>query len=270
MHSRRLAICSWSLQPLNPLKLVWSIKQCGLQAVQLALVPLVEETEWENAQDVIRGNGIEIVSGMLATVGEDYSTLESIEKTGGIRPDETWPLTLSLAEKVADIGEHVGLSLVTFHAGFMPEHQCVERVTMLHRLAQLGDLFSNKGVELALETGQEDAHTLAGVLEELSHPHVGVNFDPANMILYGKGNPVQALELLHSWVKQVHIKDAITAKSVGQWGEEVPVGKGEVCWAEFLQQLPDGVDLVIEREAGSQRVEDVQYAVSTLREFGVC
>ena len=270
MMSRRLAVCSWSLQPLNPSKLVESTKQCGLSAIQLALVPLVEDSAWNEAATELQVNGIEIVSGMLATIGEDYSSLESIARTGGVRPDETWPSTLELAHQVGEVGESLGLKLVTFHAGFLPEQQCEERVNMLHRLAKLGDVFSDNGIELALETGQEDATTLVGVLEELDHPHIGVNFDPANMILYGKGDPIQALKKLTSWVKQVHLKDATSSALEGQWGNEVPIGDGEVCWEEFLPLVPSDVELVIERETGTNRIEDIQHAVAILREVGDC
>ena len=270
MMSRRLAVCSWSLQPLNPSRLVESTKQCGLSAIQLALVPLVEDSAWKETANELHENGIEIVSGMLATIGEDYSSLESIARTGGIRPDETWSSTPELAHQVVEVGASLDLTLVTFHAGFLPENQCEERETMLHRLRQLGDLFSSHGMELALETGQEDAGTLVGVLNELNHPHIGVNFDPANMILYGKGDPVQALKVLTSWVRQVHIKDAKSSSFAGQWGEEVPVGDGEVCWEEFLSLVPSDVELVIEREAGENRVEDIQHAAKVIRQAGAC
>ena len=260
MHSRCLALCSWSLQPENPVELVKNANACQIQSLQLALVPLVEDLAWANALHELEKGGVQIVSGMLETVGEDYSTLKSIAQTGGVRPDSSWPATLERATKVAVLAGEMQLDVVTFHAGFLPEHSCEERSKMLSRIETLGDLFGNHSIQLALETGQEDAPTLVGVFEELSHPMVGVNFDPANMILYGKGDPVDAIQMLRPWVKQVHIKDAVHAQTEGEWGTEVPVGQGEVDWIEFLQHVPEDVNLVIERESGTERVKDILLA----------
>ena len=107
-------------------------------------------------------------------------------------------------------------------------------------------------------------------LEELSHPALAVNFDPANMILYGKGDPIDALKKLSPWVKHVHIKDAQKSKILGQWGKEVPWGEGDLNNFEFLNTLKlinyQGA-LAIEREAGSNRIEDIKNAVISLHNF---
>jgi sugar phosphate isomerase/epimerase len=111
-----------------------------------------------------------------------------------------------------------------------------------------------------LETGQETAPALAAFLTELNRPTVGVNFDPANMILYDKGNPVEGLRVLSSWLRQVHIKDAVRTQLPGTWGREVAVGSGEVDWPGFFAALNDfnfTGDLVIEREAGGRRPADI-------------
>ena len=92
---------------------------------------------------------------------------------------------------------------------------------------------------------------------------MGVNFDPANMILYGKGDPVQAVTELLPYVKQVHVKDALPTKEPGTWGNEVAVGTGAVDWTAFLAVLERGGfrgDFCIEREAGDQRIEDIRTA----------
>src|SRR5438270_668152 len=99
-------------------------------------------------------------------------------------------------------------------------------------------------------------------------PNLGVTFDPANMILYDKGDPVEALRTLGPWIRQVHIKDARRTKVPGTWGQEVPVGAGEVDWPACfaaLDKLKFAGDLVIEREAGSQRVPDIRQAREVLR-----
>jgi sugar phosphate isomerase/epimerase len=171
----------------------------------------------------------------------------------------------------AEIAKKIGLKLVTFHAGFLPHEASDPRFkTLLQRITLIADLFAAKGIELGFETGQETAETLGAFLQTLGRPNVGVNFDPANMILYDKGDPIAALAALGPWLKQCHIKDAIKTKVPGTWGEEVPVGAGEVDWRAFLRTLGklgfEG-DLAIEREAGEQRTTDIVTAKQYLAEI---
>jgi sugar phosphate isomerase/epimerase len=156
------------------------------------------------------------------------------------------------------------LNLVTFHAGFLP-HEPTDPsfVKMLGRLTEAADAFRDAGVPLGLETGQETAPVLVSLLEKLNRPNVGVNFDPANMILYDKGDPIAALRVLGPWIRQVHIKDARRTKVPGTWGQEVAVGTGEVAWPAFFATLKEvgfAGDFVIEREAGDRRVQDIRAA----------
>lgn len=268
--SASLAVCSWSLQPQSPRDLVDKIKSCGVSGVQLALDP-VRRSDWDEIETVslLDGAGIEIVSGMMETAGEDYSTLETIRETGGVRPDSTWPENLAAARQNAELAARIGINLVTFHAGFIPhDHADPEWDKLIQRLRDLVDVFHGCGVRVGFETGQETADTLVEALDALDRPTAGVNFDPANMILYGMGDPVRAVETLAPRVEQIHIKDAIRTKTTGTWGSEVPAGAGEVDWDGFFAvvrgRLPD-CDLVIEREAGDERVNDVRTAAALVR-----
>src|SRR5690606_8699876 len=113
----RLAVCSWSLRPENPADLIAKVQATGLSRVQLALNPLrVNPETWGTIAADAQTAGIEIVSGMLETKGEDYSTLESIRRTGGFVPDETWEENRANAPVIAKIAADLKLSLVTFHA----------------------------------------------------------------------------------------------------------------------------------------------------------
>lgn len=261
----RLAVCSWSLRPADPRDLLAQLQDIGIRRVQIALDPLRKSPAvWSILPALCAKQGVTFVSGMFETVGEDYSTLESIQRTGGIVPDQTWPENWRNIQAAADIAQRLGLKLVTFHAGFLPhEASDLRRQLLLERLALLADLFAAKGIELGLETGQETAGTLAAFLQQLGKPHVGVNFDPANMILYDKGDPIAALRTLGPWLKQCHIKDAVKTKKTGTWGQEVPVGSGQVDWPAFLQTLDKlnfRGNLAIEREAGDQRAADIKTA----------
>jgi len=266
----RIGACSWSLRPEHPEHLLELLEPLGLTRVQLALVPCMEAPAWRGAVGTLRARGLSIASGMLATVGEDYSTLESIARTGGVRPDATWPATRSRAASVAALAGCESIGLVTFHAGFIPHEAGRERTMMVTRLREVADLFQAAGVAVAFETGQESAATLADALREIDHPAIGVNFDPANMILYGMGDPVDAVRTLGPWIRQVHIKDALPAPRTGAWGQEVQVGTGAVAWLPFIGALRDlsrPLDLVIEREAGAARSGDVRVAMDRLRSW---
>ncbi|MEK6702140.1 MAG: sugar phosphate isomerase/epimerase family protein [Planctomycetota bacterium] len=266
----RIAVCSWSLLPTSVEDLVAKCRACGIDGVQLWLDP-VRQWQWrpDEVGGRLRVEGINIVSGMFGPKSEDYSTLETIKATGGLRPDATWPDNLKAADGDAIIASRLGAPLVTFHAGFLPhEAGDPERGKLIDRLRQVAENFALRNVRTALETGQESAGTLAALLGELNsalpaRAHVGVNFDPANMILYGMGDPIAALRELVPHVLQVHIKDAVPAARPGSWGEERKVGTGAVDWPAFFRVLREARyagDYVIERESGDDRVGDVAAA----------
>ena len=257
----QLGVCSWSLRPGDAHDLVAMVRELGLPRVQLALNDHRGSSGGKRIGEVLADAGVTIVSGMFGTIGEDYSTLESIRRTGGVVPDATWKDNLLLAREVAASAGALGLDLVSFHAGFLPEDPgdpaCRK---LLDRLRILAAVMADQGVELALETGQEEAPLLARFLDELGLPNVGVNFDPANMLLYDKGDPVEAVKVLLPHLKQVHIKDAVVTGEPGTWGEEVVVGTGQVDWPAFLGVLADAGfrgAMCIEREAGENRLAEI-------------
>jgi L-ribulose-5-phosphate 3-epimerase len=263
--SQRLAVCSWSLRPKTPVELLDALDRTCIARVQLALDPLhAEPAVWGAFPDRARERGVTIVSGMFGTVGEDYTTLDSIKRTGGVVPDATWDANWKNIQAVADLASALRLTVVTFHAGFLPHENTDPTFSrLLERIEKIAELFARRGISLGFETGQETAETLASFLRQLNRRNVGVNFDPANMILYDKGDPIRALEILGPWLKQCHIKDARRTRVPGTWGEEVTVGTGEVNWPVFLKTLDTlGYcgDLCIEREAGEQRTADIRAA----------
>lgn len=274
--SSRLAVCSWSLQPAGPEDLAAKVRATGLGRIQLALDPLRESPQsWGHAEALLREKGLELVSGMFGCVAEDYSSLDSIRRTGGIAPDTTWEQNRKNIAAAAALAAQLRLKLVTFHAGFLPHEESDPAFAkMLERLREVADVFGARQMTLGLETGQETAPVLAGLLHRLQRTNVGINFDPANMLLYNKGDPIEAVRVLGPWLRQVHIKDALRTKVSGTWGKEVPAGTGEVDWPRFfatLKKLHFSGNLVIEREAGTQRVADVRTArqmVETLYRAG--
>jgi sugar phosphate isomerase/epimerase len=208
---------------------------------------------------------------MFSTVGEDYTTPETIRRTGGVVPDEHWDENWEMAKAAAATAKAMGLKLVSTHAGFLPHEPSDPDFDKLSgRVAQLASVFAEDGGSLLLETGQETAATLLLFLDEMTRrgaQNVGVNFDPANMILYDMDDPTDALRQLMPHVQQVHVKDARRTSVKGQWGEEVVVGSGEVDLVAFVRILAeadfDG-NYVFEREAGDDRVGDIQQGITAL------
>jgi len=261
----KLAVCSWSLQPESPEALLDKVAEIGIPRLQIALDPFRENPSvWNRFHDLAKARGVTCVSGMFGTVGEDYTTMETIRRTGGVVPDQHWEQNWKNIQETATLAVKMGLKLVTFHAGFLPhEESDPDFKKLLDRISQIGDLFATRGLDLGFETGQEEAGTLKVFLQKLGRKNVGVNFDPANMILYDKGNPIEALRTLAPWLKQCHIKDANKTKKTGEWGEEVPAGTGQVDWKAFfraLKELKFEGWCCIEREAGTQRVKDIRTA----------
>ncbi len=259
----RLAVCGWSLQPTSPEHLIRQLQETGFSRVQLDLDPFREKPElWNKAPELFAKAGITPVSGMFRTVGEDYTTLESIRLTGGLVPDATWDQNWTNAQITVKTAQRLGLKFVMFHAGFVPhDRQNPTFAKLVDRIRKVARLFASAGITLGCETGQETGPDLKAFLQYLDDPNVAVNFDPANMILYNNGNPIEALRLVGPYVKSCHLKDGILTRVPGNWGEEAAVGTGQVDWASFFKTMADihfDGYFCFEREGGDQRMQDIR------------
>ena len=258
----RLAVCSWSLQPADPAALVRQLLEIGLKRTQIDLDPMRENAAvWGQVPAVLADAGITVVSGMFRTVGEDYSTLETIRQTGGLVPDGTWESNWENLQVTVSNARRLGLEIVMTHAGFLPHDPADPAFDkMILRMRQVARLFADHGLTLCCETGQESAASLVAFLDHLAEPNVAVNFDPANMLLYNNGDPIAALRILGKRVLSCHLKDANVTTTPGTWGDEVPIGTGQVDWPAFfttMAELEFPGFLCFEREAGNQRGTDI-------------
>ncbi len=271
INGHDLGVCSWSLRPTGMDDLVTAILQLGLSHLQLALGPLLFLDDKRKRQELshLLSSGLQLTAGMISYPGEDYSTIARIRVTGGLLPDDAWPVRKQLTLQAGKLARELGITLLTGHGGFIPPSNHPDYPKLLDRTAQLASGLKQDGVTLALETGQETAPELLQFLNDLPEGGVGVNFDPANMILYGSGDPIQAVRTLSRHIRHVHIKDAIASKKPGlEWGNEVPVGTGQVNFPEFLSALKSinyTGPLIIEREAGANRLDDVRAAIDNLQ-----
>jgi len=268
----QIGVCSWSLPATGPQDLAEKVNALGLKQVQLGLTPHRDDPGvWDGVQEILAESGISIVSGMFATFGEDYTTPETIRRTGGVVPDDDWDENFELAKAAAATAKAMGLTQVSTHAGFLPHEPTDPDFEKLsQRVAQLAEVFGEAGASLLLESGQETAETLLMFLDEMSKrgvQNLGVNFDPANMILYDMDDPTDALRRLVPHVQQVHVKDANRTTVKGQWGEEVVVGTGQVDLVTFVRILAeadfDG-SYIFEREAGDDRIGDITQGTAAL------
>jgi sugar phosphate isomerase/epimerase len=265
-----IGICSWSLswssEKLSLEQISAFMREQGVEHIHLALAPALGEGG-EAYLDTAKQQGWTITSTMLSFDHEDYSTLDTIKVTGGIAPDDKWDFAFSSFKRAAKITAELGVPYISLHAGFLDHSDAAYAKKFYERIRLLGDVAQAEGVTLLLETGQESAADLREFLVTLNHPSVMLNFDPANMILYNKDEPVAALNLLAPWIRHIHAKDATRTKVNGTWGAEVPWGDGEVNTTAFLDALKEigfTGSLAIEREAGNQRTIDIATAVQRL------
>ena len=202
---------------------------------------------------------------MIGFPQEDYSTLDTIKKTGGVVPDDAWESNKKIVRAGAKLSAELKSPVLTLHAGFLDESDPVALKKYTDRVKFIVDTCGEAGVPVAFETGQETAADLAKFMPTV--PGAGVNFDPANMILYAKGNPVEAVRTLAPWIRHVHLKDAVLTKKPGTWGTEVPWGDGEVDAPRFLAELEAAGykgNFAIEREGGNDRPGDIALAAKRL------
>ena len=268
-----IGVCSWSLQVKNVPELKRLMDGLGIDVVQIACGDPHHASwdEGDNMPQAACAAGFRMTGTMLGFPGEDYTTPKTIEQTGGFGNPATRSERLERFKWALDRTRALGLSDMMLHAGFLPEPGHPDRKPFLDTLAKVSQLAKEKGVTIAFETGQETADLLRRTLDDLKCPNLKINFDPANMILYDMGDPIRAVEILGADIRSVHVKDAIRTKAPGTWGDEVPLGQGQVNIKRFVDTLKKvgfkGA-LCIEREVGDQkqRVADIAHGVRVLKE----
>ncbi len=219
--------------------------------------------------------GIQISVVFAGFDGESYADIPTVSRTVGLVPPETRAERLKELKEIADFARLLGVGAVGLHLGFVPHdtadplHADVVSVTR-----EICDYCKNNGQNVHLETGQESADTLLQFLGEVNRDNLFVNFDPANMILYGCGEPIAALKKVGPYVRSVHCKDAKWAAKPGvEWGSEVPLGEGDVGFEIFLRTLKEigyTGPLTIEREIPqepSRQKEEIGRGIRLLNEL---
>jgi sugar phosphate isomerase/epimerase len=137
-----------------------------------------------------------------------------------------------------DFAQAIGAGLVTFHMGFLPDNpEDGAYTSMLAAVTDIAAYAATRQVTISLETGQETGQQLAAFLDRITVARVGVNFDPANLIIYGVDSPSKALQHVLSRVTSVHVKDALLPDKPGAMGREVRPGEGRAELPECFRML---------------------------------
>jgi sugar phosphate isomerase/epimerase len=186
--------------------------------------------------------------------GESYADIPTTQRTVGLVPLDTRAARTAEMKEIADFARRLNCRVVALHLGFIPHAAAGDAAYegILQVTREICDHCAALGQNLHLETGQETADGLLQFLADVQRDNLFVNFDPANMILYGTGEPIEALTKIGRYVRSVHCKDALWSDQPGKtWGQEVPLGQGQVDIAAYLRTLQEiGYDgpLTIERE----------------------
>lgn len=189
--------------------------------------------------------------------------------TLGIVPPEHRAQRVAELKSAGPFAKALGVPAVITHAGFIPEN-CTdpEFPGVVAAVKEIAGSLAKLGLELWFETGQETPVTLLRLIEAAGAPNLCINLDPANLILYGKGSPVDALDVFGRYVKNLHAKDGLYPTDPMKLGREVRVGEGAVRWPELVRKL-DAVGyrgpFVIEREvSGEEQKRDIALTVTYL------
>lgn len=197
--------------------------------------------------------GITITCVFAGFEGESYADIPTVMRTIGLMPRETRAARTAELKEICDFARQLGVGVVGMHLGFVPhERSDPDYRELLDITRGVCDHCRVNAQAMHLETGQEPVDVLIQFLNDVDRENLFVNFDPANMILYGAGEPLLALEQLGPRVHSVHCKDATWSdRPCETWGCEVPLGEGDVDFAAFLAVL-DRIGytgpLTIERE----------------------
>ncbi len=210
---------------------------------------------------------------------------------GWQRPDENiWKIPQ--LKQIVELASDLGTKIITTHIGVIPEDRNSPRYAVMQSACrELGCYAAEHGVCFGIETGPESATTLRRFLDDLNEPGIGVNLDPANLVMVVRDDPVQAVHTLAPYIVSTHAKDGRNLQlcdaeqiydafaeggfdelfaRTGQPFEETPLGQGAVLWSAYLNALRDcGVHvwLTIERETGSDPSVDIAGAIRFLRQF---
>jgi len=214
--------------------------------------------------------GIEATALNTAGPGPAVWNFDQGPLTIGLVPRKYRQARIDHLKRASDFAKQCGIPALHTHCGFIPENpnDPVYRETV-QAIREVVSHCKRNGQMFLYETGQETPITLLRTMQDVGLDNQGVNLDPANLILYGKANPVDALDVFGTLVRGIHAKDGLYPTDPHRLGEEVPIGQGKVDFPRLIRRLKElnyRGPITIEREIeGPQQTEDIRKAIVYLR-----
>lgn len=221
---------------------VAEILDLGVEACQLAVTGERRLTPalLEAYRKALADTGLGVVTVFAAYEGERYDDIPTVVRTVGFMPPSTRAAREQRTREVIDFGAALGVGSFGCHVGFVPEDRnAPDYLAVRNVVRRIADYAASHGMSFCLETGQEPAALLLQFFRDVDRPNVKINFDPANMILYGSGEPIEAFKLLAPQVVSIHGKDGDWPDPArpGALGCERPLGSGAVNIAKFVRTV---------------------------------
>ena len=267
----RLGLVVHTNEKTTPDEALATVKRFGLSTCQLAVGMAPPELA-APIRNAVAKHEVTITALMTLGEGPMVWNLRDGPKTIGIIPPKTRAERVAALKRASELAKACGISAVHTHCGFIPENPneplYAESVAAIKEVATH---LRNNGQNFLMETGQETPITLKRVINDVGIANLAVNLDVANLILYGKGEPVGALDVIGKYVRGMHAKDGLYPQDPYGLGQEVPIGKGRVRFPEVFEALRrlnyDGA-ITIEREiSGPQQERDIAASKVYLEEL---
>jgi len=250
------------------------VKDFGLDSCQLvSWAPMaISEELCKETREIADNLGIEISLFWCGYSGPEVWDYIDGPSTIGLVPQETRKTRTEELKRGIDIACWLGINDIATHVGFLPlnpkDEGYIGTVNAIKEIAQYG---LKHNINFNFETGQETPMVLLRCITDVALPNLGINLDPANMLMYGNGNPLDALDIFGKHVRHIHAKDGEYPTDGHNLGIEKPLGDGRVNFKELILKLKNlGYDgpLTIEREiSGEQQNEDIRRAVDILKKL---
>ena len=248
------------------------VEQYGLSSCQLCnwRMDLYTDEMVERVRAALSKHKLTISSLWAGWSGPKVWNLVEGPLTLGFLPQAYQSQRVEDMKRASDFAKKLGITQVATHAGFIPENPNESGYApMIVALKEVARYLKQNGQKLLFETGQESPVTLLRAFEDIGTDNLGVNLDPANLILYGKANPVDAVGIIGKYVCDVHGKDGTYPTCGRELGEETALGQGNVDYPALIRRLKEvGYDgaITIEREiSGEQQVKDIIMARDFLK-----
>ena len=220
-------------------------------------------------REATEANGIEVSAFWCGYTGPRVWNFISGPSTLGLVPSAYRFQRMNTLIQGAEFANKIGVCDVVTHVGFIPENPAdPDYIGTVEAVRCIAEHLKKNGQYFLFETGQETPVTLLRIIEDVGTGNLGVNLDPANLLLYGKGNPVDALDIIGKHVRGVHAKDGEYPTQGRFLGEEKALGEGRVNFPVFIGKLKtlgyNGA-LTIEREiSGDKQIKDILKAKELL------